>query len=70
MKPPTGWRVEMLGLISAVRFTSPAGSELLWCDGEWRMGNGRVMTVAVGVPHASTMAQARQVGCAFLKEAS
>jgi hypothetical protein len=63
---PKGWRVEMLGIIAAVRFTSPAGSDLTWSDGAWTIGRGSVAMSARGVPAARTMAEARRVGTAWL----
>lgn len=70
---PAGWSVEMLGLISAVRFTrKDAPYELVWCDNEWRMcsngPNGRVSVLARGVPEARSMKEARRVGEAWIRE--
>ena len=65
-KLPAGWRVELLGLISSVRFSNEEGRLLVWGDGEWSMGNGHIMMRARGVPKASDMKTARVVGTAFL----
>lgn len=68
-KLPAGWQVENLGLIAAVSFTHVAGRGLLWCDGRWDCiwPNG-MATRADGVPAASSMAEARKVGAAWINE--
>lgn len=69
MKLHPAWRIELLGIIEAVKFQrigSPA--QLLWCDGEWRYGNDRMMAPARGVPAARTMTEARRVGTAWINE--
>jgi len=65
-KLPPGWRVENLGLIEAVQFYSPGGFTLLWCDGKWSAGPSGAS--ARGVPRASSMAEARRVGTAWINE--
>ena len=71
-QPPAGWSVELLGLIAAVRFDN-GDRQLLWCDGRWsierRDQRGRAMSVpALSVPRATSMDEARRVGCAWLHE--
>jgi hypothetical protein len=62
-----GWRVEMLGMINGVEFTGP-NSGLTWCDGRWHMTARGLSTPAPGVPKASTQAEARKIGSAFIAE--
>lgn len=67
---PQGWRVENLGLIGAVEFDDHHGHRFTWCDGQWHMstrtGLGWTNGPAVQIPHASTMAEARKVGTAWI----
>lgn len=64
---PPGWRVELLGLINAVQFTGP-GKKLLWSDGQWTIEQAGMVIPAPGVGSASTQAEARAAGAAFLNE--
>lgn len=57
--------MEFLGLIEAVQFVK-GRQVLFWCDKEWRIGSERIMMPARGVPQADTMAEAREVGTAWL----
>lgn len=66
--PPKPWALELLGLGEQVTFTHPDGRVLVWGDGQWWVGRGRTMKLAPGVPDASTMVEARTIGCAWLRD--
>lgn len=66
MALPTGWAVEMLGSINAVKFISPGNMGLLWTDGEWFMTCNDVSMPARGIEIATTQKQARAIGTAFV----
>lgn len=72
LTPPTGWSVELLGLIESVAFEND-GRRLMWSDGRWfresRRPDGQWLTMpAPGVPSADSMNDARRIGCEFLHE--
>ncbi len=64
-KIPRGWRVELLGLINAVKFDNGTRS-LLWCDGRWTLTQNSVTMECRAIPYAADVKKARQVGAAFI----
>lgn len=64
---PKGWRVENLGLISAVKFShSTNRTTLMWCDGSWTMGSGNTTRATEALHPAGTMKEARSIGTAWI----
>jgi hypothetical protein len=63
--PPAPWKMEMNGLIASVVFTL-GSTQLLWVDGSWYIGSGGASMPARALPYASSMEEARQVGCQWL----
>lgn len=66
-KLPSGWTVELLGLIEAVEFSHPGRTfKLLWCDEQWSVVHGSKAMPASGVPKAKTMDEARKRGTEWI----
>lgn len=63
---PSIWTVELIGLVSTVKFSGPNGLTLQWSDGDWYFGSGQLMRTTHAIEHCTTMAQARKVGSEFI----